>query len=146
MNMNKKLIITIIIIIIIVVTGYIFINKKQEEQLELVKQRSIEAGLIASMNQLEMSLVFYFNQNGILPESLEELYPEFIAKKDIVENERYLYAYPKDRKTLTYHLGIKLEADVENQHVLKNDKDFNSILAGYLNGFDGRDPIYDKTY
>jgi len=117
------------------------LTEEQRKQLEIVKQRFVEANMIGNINQLQMSLDFYFKQNGVLPASLNELYPKFIADKKIVENEKYLYAYSYDRKTLTYHLGIKLEA--ENQPILKNDKDFNSISAGYINGFDGADPVYD---
>jgi len=148
------LIIGIVAVAIAGIAGYVILQKTdnntepQEKtsvkgQLETVKQRSIEAGLIRNINQLQMSLSFYFDQNGVLPSSLSELYPQFISDKKIVENKNYLYAYPKDRKTLTYHLGIKLQADVENQPALKNDDDFNSISARYVNGFNGADPVYD---
>lgn len=167
MNRKKILIIGIIFIIIIGVIGYYFINQKRiinkktktfegafneslkkdgltrEEWEKSVKEadkltQDFEAD--DNINQIQMSLMFFFGKNKIFPENLNELYPEFI-KKEILENNIYLYAYSKDKNY--YHLGVKINNPDNNQNKLKNDADFNSISKNYVNGFNGLDPIYD---
>lgn len=167
MNKKKLIIIGIIFIIIIGVIGYYFINQKRtinqktktfeeafDESLKkegLTREEWEKSGkevdkliqdfeVDKNINQIQMSLMFFFGKNKIFPENLNELYPGFI-QKEILENNTFLYAYSKDKNY--YHLGVKINNPDNIQNKLKNDADFNSISKNYVNGFNGLDPIYD---
>lgn len=97
---------------------------------------------------LRGTLDVYHIYNSHFPTSLSDLEifikernPEAEIPKDPKTNKDYLYAsYPSDKPT-AYHLGAVLEN--KRATMLRSDSDFNSKAAGYVNGFDGKDPVYD---
>lgn len=98
---------------------------------------------INEIEYLQSNLDLYFWENNSYPTSLLEL--RNLAKKDIPKDPKtkkdYLYAYYPSENPTAYHLGAVLE--LKKATILKNDSDFNSESAGYVNGFDGKDPVYD---
>ena len=80
--------------------------------------------------------------NGYFPTKLIDLYPGIFTNKDLLQKEDVFYAYYPAANPLNYHLGIAISNTAQE---LNEDKDFNSKSNGYINGFDGKDPIYDLT-
>lgn len=92
----------------------------------------IDENVDTDVLKLGSFIYMQYVENGELPSS-EDL-SEFTSLG-------YLYAYAEDRKTLDYHVGFRLYD--KNSDLLKNDSDFDSISAGYINGFSGADPVLD---
>lgn len=109
-----------------------------EKQMEDMKNMGLSASKVNILEDIQIPLKFYFDDNDFYPESLNNL----DVNSDLEESIReygILYAYSKDKKK--YHVGIKL--DKEDYPGFGKDKDFNSKTEGFINGFDGADPIYD---
>ena len=94
-------------------------------------------------------LGIYFEKYKVYPETLSKLGDSSGAIIKDSSSNKYLYAYYPKVKPTSYHLGLLLEGcskdpvkQVVDKEFLK-DRDFNSATAGYVNGFDGKDPIYD---
>ena len=85
----------------------------------------------------------YYDSYNVYPNSLSELVPEFLndLPKDPKTNQDYFYAFYPFIEPSCYHLGTVLEN--VNRYELLNDADFDSKMAGYINGFNGIDPVYD---
>ncbi len=121
---------------------------------------------INDLQYLETHLDKYYSQYNFFPTSLTELsklesflgekkYLKFSPEKtlevlimDPKTKKEYLYAFYPPENPTSYHLGAILELAGEDTIIvegasLKNDADFNSATAGYVNGFDGKDPVYD---
>lgn len=100
------------------------------------------SALISRLRQINLGIEMYQSENGYFPKNLIDLYPTSIANKDILEDENVYYAsYPAENPN-KYHIGIKISGD---RNELNEDNDFDSQSAGYINGFNGADPIYDLT-
>lgn len=92
------------------------------------------------MREVESSLQIYRDgHNGKYPNSLELLLKDFPHLESTLKENTFLYAYSRDYKK--FHLGILLSTNTDSK--LDRDGDFNSIAVGYINGFNGKDPIYD---
>lgn len=112
-------------------------NITEEKQLELNSPL-----LIGGLRQIMIALELYQSMNGYFPTKLIDLYPDIFTNKDLLQKEDILYAYYPAANPLNYHLGITVSNTVQE---LNKDKDFNSKSSSYINGFDGKDPIYDIT-
>jgi type II secretory pathway pseudopilin PulG len=106
------------------------------------RARTADRIRIEHLQFIQSKLELYYSENNCFPTSLSQL--TYLIKrevpKDPITQKDYLYAfYPESRPT-RYHLGAILET---KNKILKEDADFNSKAAGYTNGFDGKDPVYD---
>lgn len=123
------------------------LSEEQLEQIEKVSKMSMATMRSAELKSIQMALELYLMGGNNLPDSLTELIPDYLAKKDAIEfinNDEIFYSYSSDRKN--YHMGIQLdEAVLKDYTGFNNDKDFNSGATNYINGFNGKDPIYDLT-
>ncbi len=118
-------------------TGRCTKNITEEKQLELTSPL-----LISELRQIMTALELYQSMNGYFPTKLIDLYPGIFTNKDLLQKEDVFYAYYPAANPLNYHLGIAISNTAQE---LNEDKDFNSKSNGYINGFDGKDPIYDLT-
>ncbi len=102
---------------------------------------------------LDSALQMYHDFNGNYPKNLEKLI-EYLIEAGLIrmlsegileraETNNYMYAVSKDNNE--FHLGGVVDPDINeiSKDRLNNDDDFNSIEAGFENGFDGADPVYD---
>jgi len=116
-------------------------TKKAEKEIEnLIKRRDQER--IADLQNLAKALDEFYKDHGFYPVSLSYLLPKYLSEipRDPQTGQDYFYAYYPSFKPFAYHLGARLEG--ENVELIKDD-DLNSKKAGFVNGFDGEDPIYD---
>ena len=140
---RKKFIVAVVVCLIVLIAGFIgyaeLYEKKRETDLITMMDNSRVAG---KLDEIESRLVLYFlYQNKDLPGSIEEvrrLDPLFLGNYDL---SIFLYAYSPDKKK--YHLGVKLTKNATPLKRKDKNTNFNSKLAGYINGFDGSDPVYD---
>jgi|GEM_PF-4027167 len=106
------------------------------------------AGLSSNLKEIQVPIELYFIDNGSYPKFLSNLIPQYIAKSYLVKtinDKNILYAYSADGKH--YHMGVDINLPyTQDFSGFKYDKDFNSKAAGYVNGFNGQDPIYDLSY
>lgn len=119
-------------------------NKHLEEVLSM-RNASI---MSTDLKDLEVPIGLYsMGNDGLYPKSLSELIPQYVARQDLVvriNSGEILYAYSSDMKK--YHIGINVDIPgTEGATLFKYDKDFDSKSAGYINGFDGEDPVCDYT-
>lgn len=118
-----------------------------EEDKEIAKKMALASIMSNNLKEIETALVLYsMGNNNLFPKLLSDLVPQYITKSGLVEmidSKKILYSYSSDRKK--YHIGIDIDLPDTEEFlgVFKYDKDLNSELAGYINGFDGKDPIYD---
>jgi len=127
-----------------------------EEELDLAKigkpekkigsrEKARDARRIADIRQIQVALELYKEEKGAYPTGLFQLTPEFFTPvpRDPETDRDYLYAYYPLTEPQDFHLGAVLE-DI-NSFSLDDDANFNSDTAGYTNGFNGQDPIYDVS-
>lgn len=98
-----------------------------------------DAVRIQRLQGIQFYLDAYYAKNHSFPATLSELREE--VPKDPKTHDDYLYAFYPPENPTAYHLGAILE--FKNATILTRDSDFNSKAAGYVNGFDGKDPVYD---
>lgn len=107
-------------------------------------ERAINATRKSDLTYIRHQIEYYHDDNDYYPISLSEL-EKFIEPKELPKDpktgEDYLYAYYPAENPTAYHLGVILE--IKDDTDLNDDADFNSKAAGYVNGFDGRDPMFD---
>lgn len=92
------------------------------------------------MSQIKLALEMYYGQKKSYPNDLSELASITSIARD--HHDDFFYAYYPESNPQHCHLGIKLSSYMRE---LDNDDDFNSKEKGYINGFNGADPIYDKV-
>ena len=114
-------------------------------------ERAMNATKKSNLNYIYYEIELYHDDNDYYPTSLSEL-EKFVESKSTKDHKKklpgdpktgedYLYAhYPAENPT-AYHLGVVLE--IEDDVDLNNDADFNSKIAGYVNGFDGGGQVLD---
>ncbi len=115
--------------------------KKAEKEIEnLIKRRDQKR--ISDIQNLAQVLDEFYKDYGFYPVSLSYLSPKYLSEipRDPQTGQDYFYAYYPSFKPFAYHLGARLEGE---RFELRRDDDFNSKKAGFVNGFDGEDPIYD---
>ena len=141
---RKKFIVAIVMCLLVLILGFIgyawLYEKKREIDLTTMMSNQILAN---RLDEIGVRLMLnYLYQDKDLPESLEKARVELPASAANSDLTVFMYAYSPDKKK--YHLGVKLTKDAT---ALKRNtnKNFNSKLAGYVNGFDGSDPVYDSN-
>ena len=113
-----------------------------QHQLSAREQQMRDARRISDMKLIQLSLKLFFDRHNKYPARPIELEKEGDVSKlptDPLSGKDYFYAVSEDGRT--YHIGATLED--KGNITLKNDADVNSRARGFLNGFDGADPIYD---
>lgn len=149
---NWYFVIPIVIVLILVVSFAVWTGISFEKGSISIRDRE----RIRLLELVQTCLDKYYSENGHYPYSLAELVsflserndlPPVFSKnpesliKDPETSEEHLYAFYPSKNPNSYHLGIVLKS--KSITFLQKDSDFNSKAAGYVNGFDGRDPIYD---
>jgi len=93
---------------------------------------------VIEFNQLRVMVELAYDENRVFPDSLSQLKDIGSFKR---ENLQYvLYSASPDKQH--YHMGIDL-GDI-NFSDLAKDSDYNSKAQGWINGLDGKDPVYDS--
>lgn len=161
--MNQKGFANIILVIVVVLgligSGYyVFKNGKDKASPtnsvpsnndEVTRQACAEQNIkIASLKTLNAILATYLNDHSSYPKSLGDL-DNYGTKVTRYFGSEYLYAYYPAVNPKYYHIGISIKVlsecdDVQTRN-LESDADFNSTVDGYINGFNGNDPILDFT-
>lgn len=116
-------------------------TKKAEKEIEnLIKKRDRKR--IAGIQNLAQALDEFYKDHGFYPVSLSYLSPKYLSEipRDPQTGQDYFYAYYPSFEPFAYHLGARLEGE---RFELKKDDDFDSKRVGFVNGFNGEDPIYD---
>ena len=112
--------------------------------LEEKKQYAEDSIRVSNITNLLLALEIYFSKNNqIYPQSLDDMDWNNITEIENAEQEVYLYARSNNGKE--FHMGIKMSIKDSDRPYsrLYDDDDFNSLEAGFENGFDGADPVYD---
>jgi len=99
-----------------------------------------KARLLSTLNiAIEMYISDYVSCPGSLDEIVEYLVPDTV---EIAKYNNFMYAVSDDGES--FHLGVQLSSEFDElDYYTDNDSDFNSLEAGFENGFDGADPVYD---
>lgn len=118
---------------------------KEFKSCEEVELRMLNTQKISDIHTIRTALEIYYADNQKYPQNLSLLLPKYLSKNESLidpkTKEAYFYAQLSNGKD--YHLGAKLdEEDNAAMNALKTDADFDS--TGF-NGFNGKDPIYDRT-
>lgn len=165
MNISPKqlIIIGVVCILLMAVVATIFVannNRASEQQAtsSSVKTATLKEHMarylaadpvdlshIGNIKSIQGALRKYFDNKQVYPKKLSELAPAYLyIVSKYSSSQDYFYAYfPADKPT-AYHLGAPLGGNnPADGPVLSQDADFNSKKAGYVNGFDGTDPVYD---
>ena len=133
-------------------------------------KRLRDTASITSLSRIQNLLDDYYFENNSYPTSFSPLIEVRLKKlkenQDLLLNEEqilelaesifrdpltgkyYLYAFYPSENPTAYHLGAILELTDKDAVIiggasLENDSDFDSKVVGYVNGFDGKDPMYD---
>lgn len=123
-------------------------STEKEQQITTAKLLATDPSDPSHINNLKYiqeGLEKYYNDKRMYPANLEELKPTYVRVLPKYSSSRdYFYAYyPKDKPT-AYHLGTLLGGrNQTSPKAFAEDADLNSEKAGYTNGFNGADPIYD---
>ncbi len=118
-------------------------QKKKTE--EILKTDPTDPVHVSNLKYIQSALERYFNDKRQYPKTLGELVPAYLrVLPKYSSNQDYFYAhYPKEKPQF-YHLGTLLGGrNSSDAEAFKSDTDFNSAKAGYENGFNGLDPVYD---
>jgi len=124
---------------------------------ELLAQDHTAPFHVDNVNLIKSALEKYYNNNKAYPTKLEELAPLYIKVLPKYSTSRnYFYAFYPAEKPQSYHVGTLLEpchtekdyAGIRNCNpasidLWKSDADFDSSKAGYTEGFNGMDPVFD---
>lgn len=106
------------------------------------QMRTRNAYRISQVHAIGLGLGIYFQEHKKYPPQLADLIPKYIKQiGSPTSQEHYLFSLSSDG--LHYHIGVFLEQP--NSSYVAKDADFNSVNAGWTNGFDGSDPVYDLT-
>lgn len=117
------------------------LNKEilSEETIQKIEAKEEEVQERNNLLKVTTALLAYMGEHsGYFPSSLEQLNNLDSSLQDDIRN--YYYAVSKDKEH--FHIGVELKTTMVEEF-LTQDNDFNSVSAGYENGFDGKDPIYD---
>lgn len=114
-----------------------------KKEISQEKQQELDSpDLIGLLKQIQVGLEMYQDENKHFPAKLIDLYPSFFTDRDILQRKDIFYAYSPAENPQKCHLGIIVSSNAQE---LDSDKDFNSKSNNYINGFDGKDPVYDLT-
>jgi len=118
-----------------------------EARAQYLETDPVDITHINNIKSLQTALEKYYANKLVYPTKLSQLAPSFMyLVPKYSSNEDYLYAYYPADKPTKYHLGAKLGGkNPADTRIFSQDADFNSNQAGYVNGFDGADPVYDLT-
>ena len=153
----KKVFIILFVVILIVGGWFIYANYFEQSGKSEFEQdkKMLSPGPLAfkydplrrigAFQQLELRLDMYHKQEGSYPKKLSELSPPTIVSSWGGDYDDFFYAYYPTDNPQNYHLGIELSGELTAEYARKldDDSDFNS-KDGFVDGFDGSDPIYDS--
>lgn len=153
-NIFKRTIrwIVILIILVLLMLSFLAVFSPLFTSLDpSSSERAMNATRKSNLDSIYYEIESYYDDNDYFPTSLSEL-EKFVESKttgdeikklpkDPETGEDYLYAYYPAENPTAYHLGVILE--IKDDKDLNDDSDFNSKAAGYVNGFDGKDPVFD---
>jgi len=92
------------------------------------------------LRQIQAPLELYFNQHGGYPVKLSDA-SQFLGQYPDAPKTTDGFSYSVAPDKQSYHLGVTLESTSSYGQIggLGADSDFNSLKAGWQNGFDGAD-------
>ena len=164
MQINQKqtnifLIIGVIAAIIIIgMLFYLGARKTGKQEKPVVEQKTRAVGTqkpietdatdpshVNNIKYIQSALERYYNDKRQYPKQLEELVPYYLTILPKYSSSRnYFYAYYSAEKPQKYHIGALLGGRNEASPVaFRSDSDLDSAKAGYINGFNGMDPVFD---
>lgn len=116
------------------IIGFLFLTFVVKSSLDDARSKSLEIAKAVSLSTIATSLELAYDEN-------DQKYPTDLSgiSNPGVDMTGVMYAYSPDQKR--YHLGIRLSDPATSS--LGRDDDFDSSLAGYINGFAGADPVFD---
>lgn len=100
---------------------------------------------VSNIKYIIVGLEKYYSDKKAYPKKLDELLPVYINVIPKYSSQKdYFYAYYPEAKPTAYHIGSLLGGRNEmSPKVFAEDADLNSVSEGYVNGFNGMDPVYD---
>lgn len=124
------------------------ITVEQQQQMEtkkLLATDPADPSHITNITYIIGGLEKYYNDKKTYPTKLDELVPVYINILPKYSSQRdYFYAYYPESKPTAYHIGTLLGGRNQvSPKAFAEDADLNSEKEGYVNGFNGMDPVYD---
>lgn len=122
-------------------------QQEQETTKKLLATDPADPSHVSNIKYIVTGLEKYYNTNRMYPKTLGELMPTYIAVIPKYSSQKdYFYAYYPAEKPTAYHIGTLLGGRNEmSPKAFAEDADLNSEKEGYVNGFNGMDPVYDLT-
>lgn len=120
-------------------------EKQVAETKRLLAMDVSDPSHVTNIKYIQSGLEKYFGDYRYYPKKMEEMVPQYLRILPLYgTGKSYYYAYyPKDKPT-AYHLGSPLGGrNPSDVKTFSEDADFVSKKAGYIGGFDGKDPVYD---
>ena len=164
MQINQKqtnIFLIIGVIAAIIIIGMLFYlgarkTGKQEKPVVEQKMRSVatqklietdatDPSHVNNIKYIQSALERYYNDKRQYPKQLEELVPYYLTILPKYSSSRnYFYAHYPAEKPQKYHIGVLLGGRNEaSPAAFRSDSDLDSVKVGYINGFNGMDPVFD---
>lgn len=112
---------------------------------KLIETDATDPTHVNNIKYVQSALERYYNDKRQYPKQLEDLVPYYLTVLPKYSSSRnYFYAYYPADKPQKYHIGTLLGGRNEaSPAAFRSDSDLNSAKAGYVNGFNGMDPVFD---
>lgn len=122
-------------------------QQQQETTKKLLATDPADPSHVTNIKYIITGLEKYYNDKKTYPKKLDELVPTYLNIMPKYSSQKdYFYAYYPEAKPTAYHIGTVLGGRNEmSPKAFAEDADLNSEKAGYVNGFNGMDPVYDLT-
>ena len=146
--LSFKFFVGVIIVMLILLGAMILIIREGNKEMVFM---SLQESRTRAVGGVVQQIRLYKIRTKVYPQSLDELIPAYLKELPVDRDGatvNFLYARSQDGNR--FHLGTKLQIyeggtflSARSPHPLTYDSDFNSMTAGYLDGFNGADPVYD---
>ena len=112
---------------------------------KLIETDATDPSHVNNIKYIQSALERYYNDKRQYPKQLEELVPYYLTILPKYSSSRnYFYAHYPAEKPQKYHIGVLLGGRNEASPVaFRSDSDLDSAKTGYINGFNGMDPVFD---
>lgn len=122
-------------------------QQQQEATKKLLATDPSDPSHVTNIKYIVDGLEKYYNDKKTYPKKLDELMPTYLKIVPKYSSQKdYFYSYYPETKPTAYHIGTLLGGRNEiSPKAFAEDADLNSVNAGYVNGFNGADPVYDLT-
>ncbi|OGD23856.1 hypothetical protein A2Z10_02645 [Candidatus Azambacteria bacterium RBG_16_47_10] len=122
-------------------------QQQQETTAKLLATDPSDPSHVNNIKYIIGGLEKYYNDKKMYPAKLDDLVPKYLNIVPKYSSQKdYFYAYYPESKPTAYHIGTLLGGrNQSSPKAFAEDADLDSSKNGYVNGFNGMDPVYDLT-